>query len=211
MLSSCGNDCGGVPGPARARAEKLGRWLWPLFWLFIPTLIAGALSSEVLFDGEPQLMLAGTLLTAAARLAYCAILFVLGGALPLYRRAAILGAVAVAVGFVLPDSSSPFALSLYTVVAVADAYAAYCEFSAHAKALEGVDDVLAGKWKALFYVYLIPLLAAVFLLLLAALVSLLLFTLLALAILIAELVASILKLVYLYRTARIFRMLAQDL
>ncbi|MFR6094486.1 MAG: hypothetical protein ACLUIW_03305 [Dysosmobacter welbionis] len=88
--------------------------------------------------------------------------------------------------------------------AVLELCAAYQEFYAHAEVLEELDPELAGKWR-LLWKWWIGLLLGLFGCIFLALISAILGLLAILADAIGLLVVGIVKLVYLYRTAKRFR------
>ncbi|MBE5710423.1 MAG: hypothetical protein EGR51_11075 [Oscillibacter sp.] len=89
-------------------------------------------------------------------------------------------------------------------VMVLELCAAYQEFYAHAEVLEELDPELAGKWR-LLWKWWIGLLLGLFGCIFLALISAILGLLAILADAIGLLVVGIVKLVYLYRTAKRFR------
>ena len=89
-------------------------------------------------------------------------------------------------------------------VMVLELCAAYQEFYAHAEVLEELDPELAGKWR-LLWKWWIGLLLGLFGCIFLALISAILGLLAMLADAIGLLVVGIVKLVYLYRTAKRFR------
>ena len=89
-------------------------------------------------------------------------------------------------------------------VMVLELCAAYQEFYAHAEVLEELDPELAGKWR-LLWKWWIGLLLGLFGCIFLALISAILGLLAILADAIGLLVVGIVKLVYLYRTAKLFR------
>ena len=95
------------------------------------------------------------------------------------------------------------ALSL--LASVLQVLAAFLDCYAHADVLEGLDDRLAGKWRLLWR-WKIGLLLGIFGSVLLMLLSVLLSLLVMLAIAVGAIVVAVLQLVYLYRTAKLFRL-----
>ena len=105
--------------------------------------------------------------------------------------------------FAVPEESGLWwALSL--PAAVLELVSVYQECNAHADVLEGLDDRLAGKWRLLWR-WKIGLLLGIFGSVLLMLLSVLLSLLVMLAIAVSAIVVAVLQLVYLYRTAKLFR------
>lgn len=96
------------------------------------------------------------------------------------------------------------ALVLLIPAMVVSLYGTYQEYQAHAEVLDGVDDDLAAKWRKLWK-WEIGFLLGAFGCVVIVLISYLLGVLAMLAVLIGILVVAVLKLIYLYRMAKIFR------
>lgn len=190
------------------RAPVLGKWLWLLFWLVVPSFIASMMSHEITVRLAPGLFLPGQILSAVCSLVYGAILIKLGTEEDHYRTAGICLMIAGAIVGALAIISGPEAEAwtlLFTVpAAVIGFYGEYHEYHAHAAVLSVADDGLSAKWDTLWKWY-----AGLILGLVGCLLVMLLFPLLAaLAMLgaaIGLIVCAVLKLVYLYRTAKVFR------
>lgn len=61
----------------REKAKVLGKWLWLLFWLLIPNIIAGIMSNESLKPISPTMYYIGTVLGIVVEIIYCIVLFML--------------------------------------------------------------------------------------------------------------------------------------
>ena len=219
---TCGTLRGrdGIPDQRRRRAEAeqakmeaiarrapfLGKWLWLLFWLVVPSSIGAVLN---LTESLQWLYLPGQIIGLACTVGYGLILLKLGGEEDSYRIAAICvlaaGAVNVLVDlFTGSGETPPWTLLLILPAAVVGLVGTYNEFMAHAAVLRGVDDELSGKWEILWkwhiglYVAIFGCILALFLFPVLALVALV-------AVAIGLIVVAVLQLVYLYRTAKIFR------
>ena len=190
------------------RAPFLGKWLWLLFWLFIPSLVASIMTNENVSAAFPALYLPGMVLNILCTLAYGLILLKLGREEDSYHTAGIL--CLVSVGILIPAAilaESP-AAGLAVIVTLAAGVVAlvseYHEYMGHAEILCRVDNELSEKWRTLWKWYIgsfAATIGSVFLILILSIIGLLL----TLAAAITLLVVSILKLVYLYRTAQAFR------
>ena len=191
------------------RAEVMGKWLWIMFWLMIGANIPALLSNDYFAQHLPGLYLAGAICGLLFNLACCLILLKLGREYDGYRVAGILflvGSVISAlrgtITWMNPDANGLVLLSL--PAAVANIVATYQEYTAHSAVLNGVDDVLSEKWGALWRWYIrcyLGMFGCVVLMIFAPVLG----AILLIADVIAMLVMSIMKIVYLYRTAKIFR------
>lgn len=191
------------------RAPALGKWLWILFWLVIPSTIGSLMTQEFMVNLAPGLYISGKILNAVVLVVYGIILLRLASEDDKYRTAGICflisSAVSVLVTVISGTGETPPWTLLFTVpAAVVSFMAEYNECMAHAAVLTGVDNEQSEKWEKLWkwniglfgallgsmiVVFILPLIAAI--VMLAAAIGLV--------------VLSILKLVYLYRTARIFK------
>lgn len=189
---------------ARA-APFLGKWLWILFWLWIPGAIVGVLAADVLVEAFPALATPGEILSFCCNLAYGLILIRLTSECEGYRLAGVLSIVAAAVGLLVALlGGANWTLILSVPAAVVGLVAQYQEFMAHGNVLSQFDGELSNKWYRLWKWFIgvyIALIGSVILMLIFPILGLLV----ALAALIGIVVVSILKLVYLYRTAQTFR------
>ena len=188
-------------------APVLGKWLWVLFWLFIPSELGALMTNDSVIQVFPALELPGYLITVAVGLAYALVLWRLTAVGRRYRIAAVCALATMGSGLLTlagfsQESAAWWLLSL-PLMAV-ELVGVYQEFNAHAEALDGVDDELAEKWRKLWK-WNIGLLGALFCCLFLVLVSGLLGALVLIAVSIAIVVVAVLKLVYLYRTAQVFR------
>lgn len=191
------------------RAEVMGKWLWIMFWLMIGANIPALLSNDYFAQSLPGLYLAGAICGLLFNLACCLILLKLGREYDGYRVAGILflvGSVISAlrgtITWMNPDANGLVLLSL--PAAVANIAATYQEYIAHSAVLNGVDDVLSEKWGALWRWYIrcyLGMFGCVVLMGFAPLLG----VVLVFAAIIALLVMAIMEIVYLYRTAKIFR------
>ena len=191
------------------RAEVMGKWLWIMFWLMIGANIPALLSNYYFAQHLPGLYLAGAICGLLFNLACCLILLKLGREYDGYRVAGILflvGSVISAlrgtINWMNPDANGLVLLSL--PAAVANIVATYQEYIAHSAVLVGVDDVLSEKWGALWRWYIrcyLGMFGCVVLMGFAPLLG----VVLVVAAIIALLVMAIMEIVYLYRTAKIFR------
>lgn len=199
------------------RAAEMGRWLWFLFWLFIPSLIGSFLSSDAFFSTLPAVYWLGTVLALGCDLAHALILVWLGKVSRHYKISGWchIGSMAItlllAVSLFLPALEG-FGAHLVPVLALPELVVAiigiYHYYQGHMDVLSGYDNGLKEKWEQLWKWYLICYGTLVG--------SLVLFTIPVLGILaffgglIGVIVLSILEMIYLYRTANFFRSYGQQ-
>lgn len=191
------------------RASILGKWLWIFFWLFIPGNVAGLMTNESIVEVIPVLSIPGHIISVAVTLAYGLILVKLASIEDRYRTAGICYLVANGVNVLLPllsevGGSSTWTLLITLPAAVVALVSTYNEYMAHSAVLTGVDNDLSEKWCKLWK-WEIGLMGTMVGSLLVAFIIPLLGALAVLACAIGTIVVGILKLVYLYRTAKIFR------
>ena len=197
----------------REDAAVLAGRLWPLFWLIVPGTIAGFLSDEALSAHWPDLASLGEILGILCSVVYGLLLLSLARVNGGYRAAGACTLFVVAAGVivqVLTGSGDPhnversIALILTFLSGVAALVGEYTECTSHAEVLEPVDIALSQRWRRLWKWYIgayLALFAGIFVTLLSAWLGLLVMT----AATVGSLVVAILKLVYLWRTARTFR------
>lgn len=194
-------------------APILGKWLWLMFWLIIPNSIGSLMRMNSVIELLPALKIPGEILGILCSLLYAFFLWKLQEVDRRYRTAAIWLFVTVPIVALtnLLDMGSDgdlgkagLALLILIPATVIEFYACYLEYYTHSAVLEGLDDELAGKWPKLWKWWI-----GVFLGLFGCIVLLFIAPMLALLALLADaigiLVVAILKLVYIYRTAKLFR------
>ena len=191
------------------RAPILGNWLWIIFWLVIPSSIGSIMSHETTAKILPGLLMPGQIINAICSLTYGAILLKLGSEEDRYRTAGICalsaGGVSAVVAIITVAAEEATWTLLFTLpAAVVAMVGEYNEYMAHSAVLSGVDNELSEKWEVLWKWYI-----GLFLGMFGCIIVMLIIPILgAIAILgcaIGTVIVSILKLVYLYRTAKIFR------
>ena len=191
------------------RAPVLGKWLWIIFWLVIPSSIGSIMSHETTAKILPGLVMPGQIINAICSLTYGAILLKLGSEEDRYRTAGICaliaGGVSAVVAIITVAAEEATWTLLFTLpAAVVAMVGEYNEYMAHSAVLSGVDNELSEKWEVLWKWYI-----GLFLGMFGCIIVMLIIPILgAIAILgcaIGTVVVGILKLVYLYHTAKIFR------
>ena len=192
-----------------AEAQRLGKLLSILFWLFIPSGIASIMTSGNMADLSPAVFTAGNVLLTACSLIYGIILIQMAFAQPRYRTAGIFSLLTSAVVILIAilcyttkiDSDS----LIFSIIQFILAFACvYTEYSAHALLLQHIEPDFSDKWSVLWKANIgssVIIICGIVVLLGSPIFGILLL----LVSCIALIVISILKLVYLYRTAKIFR------
>lgn len=196
----------------REDAAVLAGRLKVLLWLVVPGTIAGFLSDEALAAHWPDLASLGEILGILCSVVYGLLLLSLAKVNGGYRAAGACTLFVVAAGVivqVLTESGDPYmkdggALMVALLSGVAALVGEYTECTSHAEALEPVDLELSGKWRRLWKWYIGTYLGSV-----GSIVVVMIFGPLGLLVMLASIigmmVVAILKLVYLWRTARTFR------
>lgn len=189
---------------ADQRAGVMVKWFWALFWLVIPSTVASILSMDSFKESAPGIYFIGSILTAVTTLVYGVVLQRLRDADQKYFTAGcckvVVGGISLLRILLLQEMSflSVTAILVSAVVAVCGVHE---EYTAHSDALSGVDNDLSEKWLILRKAYIILLSCALVSIVLAIFAPVLgLIILLGSTIGLA--VASILALVYLYRSAK---------
>lgn len=198
------------------KAPFLGKWLWILFWLFVPSGIANILSNENIANLAPGIYLFGEILASISAFAYGFVLLKLSSQERQYRKAgfySIISAVLSILVIVIISVAETLILPLLLTIPllVVALVGQYYEFNAHAATLYHyrVDYELANKWKVLWKCNIGCMIALICSILVVLILPILGFLALLVAA-IAIIVIGIMKLVYLYKTAMIFRGLALD-
>ena len=190
------------------RAPVLGRWLWILFWLIIPDTVASILTNNTVVDWVPSLLIPGQILGGVSLFAYGIILLRLTPYEERYRTAGIcklvdglMNALA-CIPFFMKDAGWLLVFGLIAVVA--NPISQCFEFTAHGVVLSTLDNKLADKWTTLTKWYIGIYCVLIGVILLPVLIPFI-GALPVLAAAIGMVVVSIVKLVYLYGTAKRFR------
>ena len=197
-----------------SKAEELGKWLGILFWMVIPSIAGAVLSNQAVAAWLPFLYLPGRIISMVTLCAYGYILLKLSSESSRYRMAAIccLASVAVDAGSSLVPEGAAMAslVGLLTFpVLILAFYGEYSEYMGHSEILRALDDGMALKWKWLWRWCLYSLGVMTGSILLVMFSPALGITALLVG-LIGTLIVSVMKLTYLYRTAKIFREYATE-
>lgn len=187
------------------KAPILGKWIGILFWLFVPGAVGGFLSTDVMQSVSPVAYGTGVLIQFASRIAYGVILIKLCSMDNRYMTAGICSIACHLTHYLINEYSRNSGLILLVSVPVlaAAVYGEYCECMSHAEVVSDFDAELMLKWENLWKWSIgmnIGLICSAFLILipLIGLLAMLVCT-------IGTMVVGVLKLVYLYQTAKTFR------
>lgn len=190
------------------KAAFLGKWLWILFWLVIPGALGSFMTVEGIVKLFPAFDLPGQVINILCSAAYGLILLNLTSAHDNYRISGICCLVTTAVSAVVlgvtGGSDASWALILTIPAAIVGLVGEYHEYIAHAGVLRDVDAILSQDWRKLWKWY-IRMMAAI---IGSVIVMLIVPPLGFVGVLVSAIgivVVSIMKLVYLYRTAKVFR------
>ncbi len=195
------------------RALIFGRWLWVLFWLTILNMITSVLTVKTFTEANSVRFIIGSVLSTVCALACGAILIRLSFEEERYRIAGICVLASNAIGalqYIPGISGSVLWILLLSVVTVMiSSYGAYQELAAHSAVVVDLDSKLAEKWPKLFKAYLLMFLTLLCSILFA-LISPFIGGLFGIVSALGLIVVSGLKLVYLYKTAKLFRKCTLD-
>lgn len=191
------------------RAPVLGRWLWVMFWLIIPSTIGSIMSNDTVAKMLPGLFTPGQFINAACSLTYGALLLKLGSEEDRYHSAGICALIAggssTLAAIVNSISEGANWILIFTIpAAIVALVGEYNEYMGHSAVLTGVDNELSEKWEVLWKWY-IGLFLGMFGCILLMLIIPILGAIALIGAAIGLVVVGILKLVYLYRTAKLFR------
>ena len=187
------------------RATVLGKWLWILFWLVVPGIIGSFLANDYTEHYMPTVFGVGEVIQFGCSLIYGLILLKLTSMDDRYMSAGICTVIS-AFGSALTATFTvnPVLSLLVSIPGIVIAlYGEHSEYMAHSSVLMDIDPELGLKWETLWKWYLglnIGTLCSAFLIVIPLLGALLVF-----GCGIGLLVIAVLKLVYLYRSAKAFR------
>lgn len=188
------------------KSEFIGRLMQILFWLCIPLAVAGVLTNESVIDKFGFLYLSGQIINILCLLAYGIVLIKLSAEYIKYKTAAVCEFITCVVSVILlfRGTESSTALVLGGISAIVSLIGEYNEYMSHAYILKDIDLVMSDNWEKLWKWFI-----GMFLALIAGFIVMAVIPFIGIIILIiaavGTLIVSILKLVYLYRTAKIFR------
>ena len=197
----------GRPEPS-VNVALLAKWLGILFWVLIVSEISAVLADGDVTKSVPGLSVAGQVVQTAAVIMYGVILLKISSESARYRGAAICNFLTVALSILmLPVAASadnPLAVGGSLLAVIFGMVGGYYEFMGHSDVLGDVDSRRSEKWRRLWKWYLAAFLGifvgtvlAVFIPILGMLVML--------VCTIGMVVTCVLKIVYVYQSAKAFR------
>ncbi len=188
------------------RAPFLGKWLWILFWLVVPSEISGIMTMDKVVEAFPLLRIPGLVLGIVCSLVYSLILLRISSEHESYRFAGLfgIGSTLLEVFMLILGSTGGLVFLISVIKIVIGLLMTYHEYKSHGESVYPVDAELSECWEKLWKwkIYSIAGLAgSVFL----TIISRFLGVVLLFASIIFVLVISVFKLIYLYQTAQAFR------
>ena len=194
------------------RAPFLGKWIWILFWLIVPQGIANLLTQDVMAALVPALEKPGQTGLVLCVVIRGVILLLISKEHKSYAFAGVWGMVSSVVSILnlLLEIVDIYVLVMMaTLQMVILLLSEYHEYKAHADVVLVVDGIISEQWDNYWKWNLysgIGMVVSMYLIFAASFAG----TLMLLASLIGMLVAGIKKLVCLYRTAQVFRFVAEN-
>lgn len=194
------------------KAQFLSKWLWVLFLITISTTIADLMTKNFVAKSSPSVFLVGQILSAVCSLVYGIILMKMSVEEDRYRTAGICALVGTIIRLLVAildkgveGMTLPLILTIPSVIAVF--VGEYNEYMAHSVVLMGMDDDLSSKWRTLWKWYVGLFLGMIGCIIVMLSIPLLgyIATICVISVAIGVAVIGILKLVYLYRTTKVFR------
>ena len=191
---------------ATKRAQKnelLSKWLWSLFWLVIVSLCVNVVFS--LAGALPGMKLTGELIGAVFSVGYALILLRLERASYCFKISGICSIICVALNLIALIFADTGFNVLVTFIALIPSFVAeYQEYIGYSEITEEEDEDLSRNWRIVWFMSLGGLIGVGVGMILTLFGSLL-GALLTIVAAVAALVAEILKIVFLYKTAQLFR------
>lgn len=187
--------------------ENMGKWLKVLFWLVIPSAAGSVMTNQAVAVWLPFLYLPGQVISMGTMCVYGCVLLKLSVINSRYRTAGIcclLPIAADAAGILIPaDSALAPALVLLSVLILVFAfYGEYSEYMGHAETVGALDENMAEKWKRLWKWFIGLFVLTLSSILLTAISPWIGITVVLVG-MIGVLTVNVMKLSYLYRTAKI--------
>lgn len=202
----------------RRQHKNVGKWLWIYFWMFIPSLIAAFMSYNIFVRTLFALRLPGEILCILIGIVQCVLLFLLSKEEKNYGYAAwaMVPVIVISVpdviyhaGYFKTSPSLTHILAIMSLLAAAStAVMSYFECKANRNVLTDVDARLSEKWRKLWGQYRIAwilLFASGALVLIRITAVKVLGGMVLVAANIGMIVVGIQRLIYLYKTAKLFR------
>ena len=186
------------------KATFFGKWMWILFLIIIPNAIHVIMTLDFVSEMFPQMNLIGSLFGLGCSIASGLILVKMSERESQYQIAGIFMIITNVINTATDvfEVSEGWSFFILLPALVLGLIATYNEFMAHASAMSGIDDTMSKKWRALWTWYvriLLCFVGSIILMLIIPLVGLVAL----LGATIGVVVVSIVKMVYLYRSAKI--------
>ena len=195
------------------KAPFMSKWLMVLFVVMIASGIADLLSGDNMEELMPEVYAIASIVSLICGIVYLVILFKLSREESLYRKAAQYYLISLALTILTLiimlfsiEHEGLLILSFFVVIAalVIAFVSEYYEYKAHANVVRDASAEMAAKWEKLWKYYIRILLGVLGCIILLALIPMIAAILL-LALTIGTFVISIIKIVYVYQTAKIFQ------
>lgn len=185
------------------KSERLGERLRSLFWLVIVSLVVTFML--VIMESLPGMKVTGELISAGFSIGYALILLKLEQDSYCFKISGICKIVCVAFNLIGLLFADTLVSTLVTLGALIPSFIAqYQEYMGYSEVTENVDDDISRRWRTVWFLSLgslIGIAAGLILTLFGSLLGAFLTLVAAVAVLVAE----ILKIVFLYKTAQLFR------
>ena len=185
------------------RAPIFSKQLYVLLWLIIPTVVAGIMSQNYVMSVAPGIYTLGAVLGMVCSVVYGVILLQLSSQEEGYRTAGIFRLIFSATSFIAAIISFDGLLLIFLRIII-DLVSEYHEYKTHSLILTGIDDFLSEKWKTLWKFY-IGLMLVMFGCVIVCFVSYTLGSIVLLGPVVGSIIVSIIKYIYIYQTATVFR------
>lgn len=187
------------------RGKLLKNWLGVLFCLVIISTISNIVLNDAVLEEFPTIELPAVILGLVFNVCYSLILLKLSAASYSYRIAAISGLLYAGLSLLASVlGSSGWTVALTFAAIIPSFIMEFQEYMGHAESVEEFDSDMAEKWRKLWYWYLCCLCATV----VGSLLTLIGVALAALVVVVAAIgtvVVAVLKVIYLYSTAKACR------
>ena len=202
---------------ALRKAPFMAKWLMVLFGIMIVATVGSILSSEFVQESIPALCYVGTVVNIVGGLLCALIMLKLSCEEALYRSAAYcyLGSTAISLVTVLIMYLSTdltavlvFSLLLSIVAMIVVLLSIYYEYKAHANVVRDISYAMADKWENLWG-YTVKILIALIVVMLFSGVFGSLGLIALILLMIAFLVVSLMRFVYVYEMAKLFQGVAE--
>lgn len=193
---------------ASERDRFLGKWLWLLFLMFIPGLIAAMMASGAVEESFPPVYTAGEILNFVITAASAWIMLMLSRESGCYRNAAMANVISAAASLSLLVTGDymgeDMTMTMSAAVLLVLLYGTYQEYMGHADVTGGEFPQLSEMWNRLWkwtFVSYAVMLGSSLLVIVSPLIALLVMMVSGLL----SLYVGIRKIVLLYQTAQAFR------